>query len=76
MRRAAGRNLVALGVGALAYILGRKRTRLERIRAHRGRIYASYDAAAADPEFMRELVETDRAFDVALGDGLEPEEFP
>lgn len=44
-------------------------------RRMREEIYASYDAAAADPEFMRELEETHRAFDVTVGDGLEPEEF-
>ncbi|HKP77459.1 MAG TPA: hypothetical protein VJT67_18150 [Longimicrobiaceae bacterium] len=75
MRRATGRKVATLGVGTLAYIFARRQTRRERIAAHRARILASYDAAAADPEFMRELAETDCAFDVTVGDGLEPEEF-
>ena len=75
MRRVTSRK-PALGIGALARIFARKQTRRAAIEAHRRRILASYDAAAADPEFMRELVETDRAFDVTVGDGLEPEEFP
>jgi len=58
MRRVTRGNLTALGVGTLAYIFARKQTRRERFAAHRRRILASYDAAAADPEFMRELVET------------------
>ena len=52
-----------------------KPTLRERLRADRQRMLESYAAAAADPEFMRELEEVDRAFDVTVGDGLEPEDF-
>lgn len=72
------RKMGTLSVGALSPISA-GRPRLESLASMRRRmreeIYASYDAAAADPEFMRELEETHRAFDVTVGDGLEPEEF-
>jgi tryptophan synthase beta subunit len=37
----------------------------------RARVYAAYDEAAADPEFMRDLRETMRDFDTALPDGFD-----
>jgi hypothetical protein len=75
MRRVTFRKAATLSVGVLAYIFIRKPTKRERLRAERKRILESYVEAAADPEFMRELVEVDRAFDVTVGDGLEPESF-
>ena len=36
----------------------------------RERLYAAYEEAANDPVFVRELNETTRAFDGAVGDGL------
>ena len=36
-------------------------------------IVASYDEAAADPEFMAEFGETMRDWDPAVADALEPE---
>ena len=43
----------------------------ERLRERRrARVYAAYAAAAQDPAFMAEMAETERAFDVAVGDGV------
>ena len=43
----------------------------ERLRERRReKIYAAYAEAAQDPEFMAEMLDTDRAFDVTVGDGL------
>lgn len=36
----------------------------------RARVYAAYEEAAADPVFMAELEEMNRALDAAVGDGL------
>lgn len=72
------RKMGTLNVGVLGPVPMR-RPRSESLaamsRRMREEIYASYAAAAADPEFMRELEETHRAFDVTVGDGLEPEDF-
>jgi Arc/MetJ-type ribon-helix-helix transcriptional regulator len=35
----------------------------------REKVYASYAKAAKDPEFMAEMLETDRVFDVTVSDG-------
>lgn len=35
----------------------------------RQKVYASYTRAAQDPEFMAEMLETDRVFDVTVNDG-------
>lgn len=40
---------------------------------NRRRILASYDDAAADPEFMAELGETMRDWDCTVADGLDAE---
>ena len=43
----------------------------ERLRERRReKIYAAYAEAAQDPEFMAEMLETDRVFDVTVGDGV------
>lgn len=34
------------------------------------RVYSGYAAAAADPAFIAEMEETDRAFDATVADGL------
>ena len=34
------------------------------------RVYSAYAAAAADPAFVAEMEETERAFDATVGDGL------
>lgn len=36
----------------------------------REKVYAAYARAAQDPEFMAEMVETDRVFDVTVSDGV------
>ena len=46
----------------------------EAVKAHlrtrrRERVYAAYAEAARDFEFMAEMEETERAFDVTVGDG-------
>lgn len=41
---------------------------------HRRRLYAEYQAAAADPDFMAELLEVNRVWDVTTGDGLQGED--
>lgn len=42
----------------------------ERLReCRREKLYAAYAEAADDPDFMAEMSDTVRAFDVALGDG-------
>jgi hypothetical protein len=38
------------------------------------RLYEEYARAAANPEFMKELIEETELFDNAVGDGLEDEE--
>jgi hypothetical protein len=48
----------------------------KRRRSRRERVYASYARAAADREYMAEMVETDRAFDSAVADGLAGGELP
>lgn len=40
----------------------------------RQRVYMAYAAAAADPVFVDEMAEVDRAFDPTLGDGFERDE--
>lgn len=42
--------------------------------AHKRRLYEAYEAAAADPEFMAEMIEVDRVWDVTTGDGLQDED--
>ena len=37
------------------------------------RLYEEYAKAAADPDFMREMLEEDRLWDRTVGDGLEDE---
>jgi len=53
---------------ANAFVEDAIRIKLRKLR--RDRLYAEYDRAAADPEFMAEMRETTRVFDVAAGDGL------
>jgi Arc/MetJ-type ribon-helix-helix transcriptional regulator len=35
----------------------------------REKVYAAYAKAAQDPEFMAEMLDTDRVFDVTVSDG-------
>jgi Arc/MetJ-type ribon-helix-helix transcriptional regulator len=42
--------------------------------AHWRRLNEEYAAAAADPDFMAELLEENRIWDVTVGDGLEDED--
>lgn len=43
----------------------------ERLRERRReRVYAAYAEAAQDQKFMKEMLETDRIFDVTVGDGI------
>ena len=41
-----------------------------RKKSRRAELYRAYADAARDPEFMAEMAETDRAFDVTSADGL------
>jgi hypothetical protein len=68
--RVTERRLAGLGIGVLAYFVVRKQSRRERRRALREAIYRSYEAAAADPEFMAEHEELTRALDHLAADGL------
>lgn len=44
----------------------------ERLRERRReKVYAAYAEAAEDPEFMAEMLETDRAFDATVADGMQ-----
>jgi hypothetical protein len=67
-----GRKAGGLGIGLLAYFVIRKPSRQERRRVLREAIYASYEQAAADPDFMAEHWETTRDLDRTAGDGLQP----
>lgn len=71
--RATGRRLAGLGIGVLAYFVVRKRSKQQRRRMLREAIYRSYEAAAADPEFMAEHEELTRELDHVAGDGLDQE---
>lgn len=43
----------------------------ERLRGRRReRVYAAYAEAAQDQRFMEEMLDTDRVFDVTVGDGI------
>jgi len=46
--------------------------RLKELR--RERLYAAYEEAAADPEYVAEMAELDRDFDVTVADGLSHDE--
>jgi len=67
-----GRRLTGLGIGLLAYFIVRKPSKQQRRRARREAIYRSYDAAAADPQFMAEHLELIHELDPTAADGLEP----
>ena len=41
---------------------------------HQRRLYAEYEAAAADPDFVAELLDEDRVWDATVADGLSGEE--
>lgn len=71
--RATGRRLTGLGIGLLAYFVVRRTSKRQRRRALREAIYRSYEAAAADPEFMREHEELTRELDHLAADGLDRE---
>lgn len=66
MKRAAdvGRSIVAY----FTRPIGRR----QRLRMRGDRIRRSYQRAAQDPAFIADTLEMDRAFDVAITDGLEP----
>jgi len=68
------RRLTGMTLGGLAaYLVARLSTKRRRIENHRRLIVASYDDAAADPEFMAEFGETMRDWDGTVADALEPE---
>ena len=71
--QATGRRLAGLGIGVLAYFVVRKPSKRQRRRALREAIYQSYEAAAADPEFMAEHEELTRELDHLAADGLDRE---
>lgn len=62
------------GIGALAHFVVRQPTRQEPRRARRTAIYAAYEEAGRDPEFMAEQAEIEEAFKWTLLDGLEDPE--
>jgi hypothetical protein len=59
--------------GFAGYLLTHLSTKRRRLENHRRLIVASYDDAAADPEFMAEFGATMRDWDATVGDTLEPE---
>jgi hypothetical protein len=59
--------------GFAAYLVAQLSAKRRRIENHRRLIVASYDDAAADPEFMAEFGETMRDWEGTVADGLEPE---
>jgi len=69
----AGRRLFTLGVGVLTFLVMRKPSKLSKLqrrRARRDAIYAAYDQAGADPEFMAEMRELEADFEPTVSDGL------
>lgn len=58
--------------GLLAHIHTR-RSRVGRMRLRAARAAKWYEIAGNDPAFLADMAETDRAFDVAVADGLEHE---
>lgn len=48
----------------------KRRVRREMPAARKELLRQAYAAAAADPAFLAEMAELDRAFDVTVGDGL------
>jgi hypothetical protein len=48
----------------------KRRVRREMPAARKEQLRQAYAAAAADPAFLAEMAELDRAFDVTVGDGL------
>ena len=65
------RGLAGLGLGLLTYFIVRRPSRQQRRRALREAIYRSYEAAAADPEFMAEHEQLTRELDHLAADGLD-----
>ncbi len=57
-----------LAPSANAFVEDALRSKLRELR--RERLYAAYDKATQDPEFMAEMRETTRAFEATAGDGL------
>lgn len=78
-RRVTLRKVAGRSVGAIAYLFVCKPTKRERLKALRDEMYeatlASYAEAAADPEFLRDCEEIERAFAPTLLDGLPKERF-
>ncbi|HEX9938646.1 MAG TPA: hypothetical protein VGB15_16020 [Longimicrobium sp.] len=70
-------NLVKIAVAALsgalaAALLSRRRVRTDPAGSRKERLRQAYREAANDPAYLAEMAEIDRAFDVTVGDGLEP----
>lgn len=74
MVRTRRRVATVFGIGALAQFVVRKPTRQELRRARRDAIYAAYNEAGNDPEFMAEQAEIEEAFKWTLQDGLDDSE--
>ncbi|HKP76753.1 MAG TPA: hypothetical protein VJT67_14580 [Longimicrobiaceae bacterium] len=64
------RRATALGIGLLAFFVGRKRSR-QRRDSLQAAILADYARAGEDPEYMAEMAEIDADFAGALSDGLD-----
>jgi len=60
-----------LGAAAVAAFVAKRFRRTARPSSRREQLRAAYREAANDPEYQAEMAELDRAFDVAIADGLE-----
>lgn len=64
--------IAVAGLSAAAAFLGRRRVRTDPGSSRKERLRQAYREAANDPVYLAEMAEIDRAFDVTVGDGLEP----
>ena len=69
LRRAASAGFIVLTFGAAKRAVAKRNRTMRRVRLHR-----AYAEAAQDPGFMEEMMEIERDFDPAIGDGLVDDE--
>jgi hypothetical protein len=67
----AARKIFSIGVGVLTFLVIRKPSKQQLRRARRDAMYAAYDEAGTDPEFVAAMRELETDFDSTVSDGLE-----
>jgi Arc/MetJ-type ribon-helix-helix transcriptional regulator len=67
------RSLVEQGETPSANAFVEEALRLKLREVRRERLYAAYEEASRDPEFLADMEATSRAFDATVGDGLADE---